>query len=81
MGFRGVRPHVRFEDRLAGLSAPVLVVWGEEDRVFPVTQAVDAARDAPSVRLAVIPGCGHWPQMERAEEFNNLLLDFLEREG
>ncbi len=81
VGFRGVRPHVRFEDRLAGLSAPVLVVWGEEDRVFPVTQAVDAARDAPSVRLAVIPGCGHWPQMERAEEFNNLLLDFLEREG
>ena len=46
-----------------------------------MTQAVDAARDAPSVRLAVIPGCGHWPQMERAEEFNNLLLDFLEREG
>jgi pimeloyl-ACP methyl ester carboxylesterase len=77
VGFRGVRPTVRFEDQLPGLSVPVLVVWGEKDRVFPVAQAIGAARASPSVRLAVFPGCGHWPQMERAAEFNDLLLDFL----
>ena len=81
VGFGGVRRRVRLRDQLPGLSAPVLVVWGEEDRVFPVAQAIDAARDAPTIRLAVFPGCGHWPQMERAAEFNDLLLNFLGQQG
>lgn len=79
VGVRGVRPRIRLEHRLPELSVPVLVAWGEEDRIFPVAQAIDAAHGSPSIQLAVFPKCGHWPQMEGTAEFNDLLLDFLGR--
>ena len=73
-GFR--RRHILLE-RLPELRQPLLVVWGAQDRIIPVAHAYAAAQRLPSARLVVYQECGHWPQMERAEEFNRELAAFL----
>ena len=64
-------------DRLPQIHVPTLIVWGAEDRLLPVRQAHAAAARLPHSRLHVLPECGHCPQMEKPEEFNRLVLDFL----
>jgi pimeloyl-ACP methyl ester carboxylesterase len=50
------------------LTVPTLVVWGLQDRVLDPRLAVSAARRIPGARLALIPGCGHMPQVEKPVE-------------
>jgi pimeloyl-ACP methyl ester carboxylesterase len=53
----------------ATFPAPALVLWGQQDRVFPVAYAAEAARLIPDARLTVIDECGHYPQWEQPEAF------------
>ena len=64
-------------DELERLNSPVLLVWGAQDRIIPVSHAINAAQRAPQVSLSIFDECGHWPQMEKGQEFNRLVLDFL----
>jgi 4,5:9,10-diseco-3-hydroxy-5,9,17-trioxoandrosta-1(10),2-diene-4-oate hydrolase len=64
-------------ERLEQIEAPTLVIWGNQDRILPVEQAHRAARELPDARLHVLDPCGHVPNIERAEEFNALVTDFL----
>ena len=75
----GVRTEVyhTIVDGLATITAPTLVFWGRQDRVLPVAHAAVATKGLPSVRLRVFDPCGHWSQVERSEEFNTLVLEFL----
>ncbi|RKN21327.1 alpha/beta fold hydrolase [Micromonospora musae] len=76
--YQGVRQQWRQDllARMAELDVPTLVVWGERDRVLPAAH-IEAARAAlPKARTHLFPDCGHLPQIERAEEFHRLLLDF-----
>jgi pimeloyl-ACP methyl ester carboxylesterase len=68
-------------DRLGGLNMPVLVLWGDRDRVVPVAQARRAAARLPDATLAVLPGCGHLPQVQDPAAFSRELLAFLEELG
>jgi pimeloyl-ACP methyl ester carboxylesterase len=56
-------------DRLGELEVPVLVVWGELDRVIPSTHAVAAAAALPTGWLEIMEGVGHVPQVEAAPAF------------
>lgn len=62
----------------AAFDRPVLVVWGEDDRIVPVSVGV-AACTALSAELVRIPRAGHAPYLERADDFNAALVDFLAR--
>ena len=64
--------------RLPRLRMPVQLIWGSEDPLFPVEHATRAHRALPTSRLAVIEGAGHAPQAERPEEFNRILVRFLD---
>lgn len=55
---------------------PVLVVWGDDDRVIPVTHADNARRQALS-DVHVLADAGHFPHRDRPEEFVELLLEFV----
>jgi pimeloyl-ACP methyl ester carboxylesterase len=63
------------------ITAPVLLVTGDEDIVAP-PQAVRAMAEklhrARSVRVVVLPKCGHWTPVERPEECARELRAFLE---
>jgi len=68
---------VPLEPVLGEIGAPTLVVWGREDRLLDVSMADVFARHVPDVRVHVMPGVGHCPQMERPEETAALLRDFI----
>lgn len=55
------------EPRLATIDVPVLLLWGEEDGMIPVTNAADYERTLPDTTLVRLPGVGHVP-MEEAPE-------------
>ena len=63
-------------DRLPLLKVSTLVVWGARDRVFPESQARDAARIRKG-SLAMIPDCGHLPHIKRPDQFVAALERFL----
>ncbi len=47
--------------KLAKISAPTLILWGEEDRMIPFSNAADYLRDIPHANLVALPGLGHVP--------------------
>jgi 4,5:9,10-diseco-3-hydroxy-5,9,17-trioxoandrosta-1(10),2-diene-4-oate hydrolase len=63
------------------LRQRVLLVWGREDRVNPLDGALAALKLIRRAQLHVFGGCGHWAQLERFDEFNRLVLDFLEADS
>jgi pimeloyl-ACP methyl ester carboxylesterase len=54
--------------RLAQLTAPMLLIWGDHDQIVPRAAGVQMAALLPNARLHVIAGCGHLPQQERPDE-------------
>jgi len=66
-------------DNLATITAPTLIIWGQQDRILPVAHAHVAKEKIPNAELHILNHCGHLPQLERSEEFNALVLEFLAR--
>ena len=73
----GLRQEHQILNRLSDLQARLLAVWGEEDLVIPPIGEEDIRRVVPDSTVHVLPECGHWPQMEKPEEFNRILTSFL----
>ena len=66
------------QEKINLLSCPTLIIWGHQDKITPVDQAYQGEKLIKEAALYIFDKCGHMPQVERAEEFNNLVLDFLE---
>ena len=64
-------------DRLREIEAPVLVVWGEEDRLVPVRDAYTFGELIPNARVVVWPDTGHVAMLERPAAFNALVDEFV----
>lgn len=65
---------------LERIEAPVLLVTGDEDGVAPpqaVRAMADKLHNAASKRVVVLPRCGHWTPVERPDECQRELRDFL----
>ena len=67
-----------FVDRLKEIDCPTLIIWGRNDRVIPLKQALKAHRLIRKSKLAVFNHCGHLPHLEKPSQFNRTLLEFLE---
>jgi 3-oxoadipate enol-lactonase len=63
--------------RLGDLRMPTLVLVGDRDVRDFQELAERFAREIPSARLEVIEGAGHLPSLERPDEFDRLLAEFL----
>ena len=71
----GGQQAVVLRDRLTRLSMPIMVIWGEEDRILPVSHA----QGLPTiVRTEIFPECGHMVQMEAATKVNRLIYSLWE---
>ena len=75
---RAVWPKPSAETRLRELGVPALLVVGDADRAEMVSLAERLADELPDSRLETIAGAGHLPSLERPDELNRLLLDFLQ---
>jgi 4,5:9,10-diseco-3-hydroxy-5,9,17-trioxoandrosta-1(10),2-diene-4-oate hydrolase len=61
------------------LRQHTLLTWGREDRVNPLDGALVALKLIPRATLHVFPNCGHWAQLEAADEFREVATSFLAR--
>jgi len=68
-----------FARRLGEIAHPTLIVWGEEDRVFPLAVGEELQRTIKGSSLVRIPNAGHIPQWERPDLANRAMIDFLQR--
>jgi len=77
---RGARKEILapIVDGLEGIKKPALIIWGSKDRVLPLSHAYLARQKLPDATLEILEGCGHLPFFERPEEFNRLVLSFLD---
>ena len=75
----GARPDVldSVMQHLDNIKIPTLIIWGREDRLFPVMHACFAKEKMPDSYLYIFDRCGHMPNFERPEEFNTVVLNFL----
>jgi pimeloyl-ACP methyl ester carboxylesterase len=62
---------------LGSVRAPALVVWGEHDRVVPLSAGKRYAEALPNARLEIVKGCGHCVDMEQPETLARLVKDFI----
>ena len=57
-----------------------LLVHGREDKVVPVENSLRLIHLLPNSELHIFGGCGHWTQIEKSQEFADLLNNFAGRE-
>jgi 2-hydroxy-6-oxonona-2,4-dienedioate hydrolase len=59
------------------VKAPTLIVWGKYDELANPAGADRLEQAIAGSRKVIVDNCGHMPQLEKAEEFNRLIRDFL----
>lgn len=65
-------------DVLAKLDKPVLLIHGVQDHVIPVQRTWDLLNVIPHADAHIFSQCGHWSQVERASEFNQVVSEWLQ---
>lgn len=71
--------HDNIREVLPTITCPVLLVWGEDDRITPPAVAREFHDLLPCSELHMIDRCGHVPMFERPEVFNGIIESFLMR--
>jgi pimeloyl-ACP methyl ester carboxylesterase len=59
----------KLADRLRRVSCPVLLLWGEDDRLVPPAYGRAYAKHLPQAQWQVIPECGHLAMFEKEAAF------------
>lgn len=77
VSLKGLNPETVMLDKLHLIKSPTLLVYGAQDKVIPVKYAQNACDLIPNARLKVIEKCGHCPYIEKASEFNEVVIEFL----
>lgn len=61
------------------VSVPSLVVWGENDKLFPVRYAARWGELLPKATVEILPACGHVPAVEKPDVTAQKILSLVER--
>ena len=67
------------DSQLTQLKMPVLVVWGAEDRIFPLAQGRKMHSLIPQSQLEVVDGCGHLAPAQCADKIGPKVVEFLKK--
>lgn len=74
--------NVLTDKSLSRIQAPTLVIWTDHDPTAPIATGERFVAAIPNAEpLVVMSDCAHWPQWEKADEFNQLHLAFLAKHG
>ena len=74
-GFKGGQVEL-LQAGLPTIKTPTLVIWGKHDTFLSVNHAEILRDRLPDAQVQVFDNCGHLPQIECTERFNNSVLDF-----
>jgi 2-hydroxy-6-oxonona-2,4-dienedioate hydrolase len=67
----------RTASQLASITAPTLILHGRDDRTVHFENGLQLVASIPNARLVLVNRCGHWIQLEHADEFNRTVSDFV----
>lgn len=70
--------HVPHYERINNLDIPKMILWGKEDQVLPFHYGQKIHALVPNARFEVFEKCGHVPQFEEPEKFNDLTFSFIQ---
>ena len=78
MNFKGFKTEhvISLHKILPNITARTLVVWGKNDQFVTVEHAKILQRLMPNIEVHIFDNCGHVPQVEVSEKFNELALKF-----
>ncbi len=71
----------KIRDDLERIGCPTLVVWGSHDPLVPLHNAFEYEALIPDARVVVFNDCGHVPQIEKPDRFNEALAEFIASTG
>ena len=63
---------------LSTLTIPMLLIWGEKDRIIPPALASEFARHNENLQLITLENVGHCPHDECPEQINQVILDLID---
>jgi pimeloyl-ACP methyl ester carboxylesterase len=66
-------------EEIKNITAPTLLVWGLNDTITPPMVAHEFDKLIPNTTLKFIDKCGHAPMMEKSEDFNVILEEYLQQ--
>jgi 3-oxoadipate enol-lactonase len=66
-------------DQLSTITAPTMVIVGNQDILTPRGDSEEIAERIPNAELVVISGAAHGLMMEHSSTFNRILIEFLQR--
>jgi pimeloyl-ACP methyl ester carboxylesterase len=64
---------------LSGINTPVLVIWGDKDRIIHVSTTEVLKKSLPNFEIVIMKDCGHVPMMERPDETAGYYVSFLNK--
>jgi pimeloyl-ACP methyl ester carboxylesterase len=65
------------DEQLNKLKMPSLILWGKDDKALPASQIERTVKAIPDSRGIVFERAGHPPHMDRWEDFNKIVMEFL----
>jgi haloalkane dehalogenase len=70
-----------YQERLAALGVPALILWGQEDAYIPVDYASRFAREIPGSKLVLLEGVRHFLFEDEPDRCAKEVIDFLQQAG
>jgi pimeloyl-ACP methyl ester carboxylesterase len=67
------------DSELGKIQKPTLIIWGRQDGLLPLSDGEKFNKGIAGSQIVVFDPCGHVPQFEKAAEFNQKVLEFLEK--
>jgi 2-hydroxymuconate-semialdehyde hydrolase len=74
---QGIQALAVAEDKLSVMRQPTMIVHGREDKVIPMQTSERLFKLIPHAELHMFSECGHWVQIEKAQQFNQIVRNFL----
>jgi pimeloyl-ACP methyl ester carboxylesterase len=69
----------RFARLIRNYSGKILLLWGDKDRIIPLSSAEIFKTLRSDIELEIVSGAGHLPQQEKPEETARLMANFMDR--
>jgi pimeloyl-ACP methyl ester carboxylesterase len=76
IGFvRGYDPREELDAVLADVRVPTTIIWGERDRLLPLTCALELHHGITSSELVLLPRVGHMPQIQAPGKVAQIIME------
>ena len=66
-------------ENLKNIKNETLIIWGDQDKSYNFEQIKILNKNIPNSKLAILEGCSHNAHLEKPEEFNRIVLEYLNK--